>query len=105
MFAHERSLVLKYEGKPFALLGVNTDDSLEKLQLAQKKHDLNWRSWWDGMSGPITFQWKVEGLPTFYLLDHKGLIRWENVGSPDLKVMDQLIEQLVQEAEADRNKQ
>jgi hypothetical protein len=105
MFAHERSLVQKYEDKPFVLLGVNTDDSREKLQVAQKKHDLNWRSWWDGMGGPIASQWRVEGLPTLFLIDHKGLIRWENLGAPDLKVMDQLIEQLVQEAEADHNKQ
>jgi hypothetical protein len=105
MFAHERSLVQKYEGKPFVLLGVNADDTLEKLQQTQKKYDLNWRSWWDGMNGSIALQWKVPGLPAVYLLDHKGLIRWENLGTPDLKVMDHLIEQLVQEAEADRAKQ
>jgi len=105
MFAHERSLVQKYEGKPFVLLGVNADDTLEKLQQTQKKYDLNWRSWWDGISGPIAFQWKVEGLPTCFLIDHKGLIRWETLGVPDLKVMDQLIEQLVQEAQADHDKQ
>ena len=28
MFAHERSLVQKYEGKPFVLLGVNADDTM-----------------------------------------------------------------------------
>src|SRR5690242_9959734 len=105
MFAHERSLVQKYQGKPFVLLGVNTDDSLEKLQETQKKYDLNWRSWWDGANGTITSDWKVSGLPTLFLIDHKGLVRWENVGSPDLKVLDQLIEQLVREAEADRPKQ
>ncbi len=105
MFAHERSLVEKYEGKPFVLLGVNTDDSLEKLQQAQKKYDLNWRSWWDGMNGPITLEWKVPGLPYLYLIDHKGLVRWENFGAPQPKVLDQLIEQLVREAEADRPKQ
>ena len=105
MFAHERSLVQKYEGKPFVLLGVNTDDSLEKLQLAQKTYELNWRSWWDGMGGPIAFEWKVPGLPTLFLIDHKGLIRWETLGVPDLKVMDQLIERLVEEAQADHDKQ
>jgi hypothetical protein len=105
MFAHERSLVQKYEGKPFVLLGVNTDDSLEKLREAQKKYDLNWRSWWDGMGGLISLEWKVPGLPTVFLIDHKGLVRWENPGPPDLKVMDRLIEQLVQEAQADYDKQ
>jgi peroxiredoxin len=101
MFAHERSLVQKYEGKPFVLLGVNTDDTREKLQKAQEKYHLNWRSWWDGGDGQISAQWKVDGLPTLFLIDHKGMIRWESIGVPDLKRMDALIEQLVNEAKAD----
>jgi len=101
MFAHERSLVQKYEGQPFALLGVNCDDSREKLQKAQKKYNLNWRSWWDG-NGRISTQWKVDGLPTLFLIDHKGMIRWDSQGVPDLKRMDALIEQLVQEAKSAR---
>ncbi len=100
MFAHERSLVQKHEGKPFVLLGVNSDPSREELQRTQEENHLNWRSWWDGAGGPIVLQWKVEGLPTLYLIDHKGMIRWESIGVPDLKRMDDLIDQLVQEAEA-----
>jgi len=96
MFAHERSLVQKYEGKPFVLLGVNTDAAREKLQKAQKKYELNWRSWWDGSGGPISAQWKVEGFPTLFLIDHKGMIRWDSAVVPDLKRMDALIDQLVQ---------
>jgi thiol-disulfide isomerase/thioredoxin len=100
MFAHERSLVQKYEGKPFALLGVNTDNTREQLLHEQQANQLNWRSWLDAPNGAISTQWKVEGLPTLFLIDHKGLIRWESVGVPNLKEMDALIEQLVQEAEA-----
>lgn len=105
MFAHERSLVQRMQGRPFALLGVDVDDDRETLQKAQKKHELNWRSWWDD-GHAISRQWKAQYLPTLFLIDHKGMIRWEKVGPPDdLKEFDKRIEQLVKEAESDSNKQ
>src|SRR5215469_667428 len=94
MFAHERSLVEKYQGRTFVLLGVNVDQRLETLQRTQEKENLNWRSWWDGSSGSISLRWKVNSLPTLFLLDHKGDIRWKSVGVPNLKRMDELIERL-----------
>jgi hypothetical protein len=100
MFAHERSLVEKYQDRPFVLLGVNVDPRLETLQRTQEKEDLNWRSWWDGEGGAISLRWKAHSLPTLFLLDHKGDIRWKTVGVPSLKRMDELIEQLVKEAES-----
>jgi hypothetical protein len=105
MFAHERSLVRKYEGRPFALLGVDCDDSRETLQYAQKKHRLNWRSWWDG-NGVISLRWRVEGLPTLFLIDHKGNVRGQVVGAPsDTRPLDDMIEQLVKKAESEGSKQ
>ncbi|HTU23070.1 MAG TPA: TlpA disulfide reductase family protein [Gemmataceae bacterium] len=105
MFPHERSLVQKYEGRPFAFLGIDEDDDRETLQKAQKEHKLNWRSWWDE-GGSVAREWQVRGFPTLYLIDHKGLIRWHEVGVPeDLKKMDELIERLVKEAESEDGKQ
>jgi peroxiredoxin len=101
MFAHERSLVEKYQGRPFVLLGVDEDEDREALQEAQKQHKLNWRSWWD--EGKVIMgRWSVTGLPQLYLIDHKGVIRYEIPGAPpDTKPMDEMIEKLVKEAESD----
>ncbi len=104
MFAHERSLVQKLQGRPFTLLGVDLDSDRETLQKAQKKHDLNWRSWWD-KDNAIAQQWKVQSLPTLFLIDHKGMIRWKQIGVPDEKELDKRIEQLVKEAESEGSKQ
>ncbi|HTU93429.1 MAG TPA: TlpA disulfide reductase family protein [Gemmataceae bacterium] len=104
MFAHERSLVQKYEGRPFALLGVDEDRDRETLQKVQKEHKLNWRSWLDKDSF-IAGQWNVQGLPTLFLIDSKGMIRWHQVGVPDDKELENRIEQLVKEAEAEGGKQ
>lgn len=105
MFLHERSLVTKYEGRPFVLLGVDEDEQLEALQHAQKKNHLNWRSWWDN-GGLIASRWQAQGLPTLFLIDHKGMIRRKLVGSPsNPRRLEEMIEQLVKEAESDLGRQ
>ena len=80
MYPHERSLVKRLENKPFALLGINSDQDKESLKEAMKKEQIIWRSWWDqSTEGPIASKWNVQGWPTIYVLDAKGVIRYKNV--------------------------
>ena len=97
MYPHERSLVKRLEGKPFALLGINSDPK-ENARKAVKKEKLTWRSWWDGgtTGGPIASQWNVHGWPTIYVLDHKGVIRFKG---PREKRLDKAVDQLLSEME------
>ena len=101
MYPHERSLVQKMDSKPFVLLGINSDPSKEVLKKVTEDEKMTWRSWWDGGStgGPIATKWNVQGWPTLYVLDHKGVIRHKSAGSPGDKVLDKWIEDLVKEAE------
>src|SRR2546423_1617437 len=48
MYPHERSLVKKFEGRPFAIIGVNSDDDREVLKERMKAEQITWRSFWDG---------------------------------------------------------
>ena len=100
MYPHERSLVEKMEGRPFALLGVNSDEDLEKLRERMQEENITWRSWRNGGStaGPISTQWNVSGWPTIYLIDHRGVIRHKDLRGEEL---DQAIEELVSKAEAE----
>ena len=96
MYPHERSLVKRLEGKPFALLGVNSDPK-DRLRQAMKKENITWRSWWDGGNpgGPIATAWNVKGWPTTYVLDAKGVIRYKNVREKEMdKAVDTLLEEL-----------
>jgi hypothetical protein len=105
MFPHERSLVKKMEGKPFALVGVNSDPDRDALKEVLKKEEITWRSFWngkEGTGGPISAKWNVGGWPTLYVLDHKGIIRHKWVGSPAGNVLDEAIEKLVKEAEGEK---
>ena len=97
MVPHERELVKRLEGKPFVLLGVNGDDDREAARSVIAKEGMTWRSWWNGgQTGSIVSRWGVLSWPTVYILDHKGVIRYENVR---FEVMDQAIDRLVKEAE------
>ena len=102
MYPHERSLVKKMEGKPFALVGVNSDQDKVKLREAMAKEHITWRSFWNGeagTAGPISASWNVHGWPTLYIIDHKGVIRHKYEGSPGDEVLDEVIEKLVHEVE------
>jgi len=95
MYPHERSLVKRMKGKPFALIGVNSD-SKERVQAAIKKERITWRSWWDGgnTGGPIATQWNVRGWPTIYIMDEKGVIRYKNARG---EAMDEAVDALLKE--------
>ena len=99
MYPHERSLVKDYAGRPFALIGVNSDSDRDEILKIKEEKDLTWRSFWNGGStqGPISTAWNVSGWPTIYVIDHEGKIRYKNVRGDDL---DAAIEELVAEAEA-----
>jgi hypothetical protein len=96
MYPHERSLVKRLEGKPFALLGINSDPK-GRLQQTVKKENMTWRSWWDGGStgGPIARAWNVDSWPTIYVLDDKGVIRYRDVREKELdKAVDALLAEM-----------
>ena len=75
MYPHERSLVKKFEGQPFALIGVNSDTNLEALKKIHEAGDVTWRSFLDGKGGPIAQAWGIQGWPTIFIIDHQGVIR------------------------------
>ena len=99
MYPHERSLVKRLEGKPFALLGVNSDRDREQLKETLAEEKITWRSWWDqgSVTGPIQTKWQVTLRPTIYVLDAKGVIRFKDVND---KALDEAVDGLLTELAA-----
>src|SRR5947208_5528817 len=97
MVPHERSLVKRLEGKPFALLGIDLDSDKAALKKAEEKNKITWRSWFDGRGGPISDKWNIRFLPTVYVLDAKGVIRYKDVRDKEL---DEAVDMLLKEVEA-----
>ena len=75
-------------GKPFALLGVNSDEDRQQLKTVIKKEKISWRSWWNGGSadGPISTKWQISSWPTMFVLDAQGIIRRIDAGGADVDI-------------------
>jgi thiol-disulfide isomerase/thioredoxin len=100
MVPHERELVERMAGKPFALLGVNSDeaDDHEQATATTREEKMTWPSWWDGgVWGPIQTAYNVRHWPTIYVLDPGGVIRYIDIRGKDL---DKAVDTLLAEKEA-----
>lgn len=94
------------------MIGVNVNGyDARKLKQVMDKEKLTWRSFVD--DGSIVGTWNLPGTPTFYIIDHQGVIRHKWVGSPsdyrlgglpDAEAIDTALEKLIQAAEADQKK-
>jgi hypothetical protein len=97
--------VANLKDKPFALIGVHIGGTNTKqLREVIDKEKLTWRSFCDAGNagaGPIATKWNLSATPTFYLIDHKGVIRHKWTGPPGEKIIDAAIEMLIRSAEAD----
>ena len=70
----------------FAIVGVNSDESLERAQRAVKENKLNWENFFDGgTKGPIATAWGVRGWPRLYVLDRTGVIRAKDLRGETLE--------------------
>jgi peroxiredoxin len=67
-----------------------------------EKEQLTWRSFVD--QGAIAAQWNISASPTYYVIDHKGLIRYKWLGSPGDMAVDAALEKVIQDAERDAKK-
>ena len=94
-----RALLRRMEGRPFVLLGVNTDERPELLRRSRDAGDVTWRSWWDGPSGPIARDWNITAWPSAVILDHRGRIRFKGQLYRDAGRRDAALAQLLREAE------
>ena len=66
-----------------------------KLKEVMARESLSWRSFVD--TGAITAAWNAPGTPSYYVIDHRGMIRHKWVGNPGAKTIDAALEKLILE--------
>ncbi len=96
MYPEEKKICEEMKVRPFVLLGVNGDDKkvLAELESSRK---ITWSSWADGSNGPIARQWRLSAVPTIFLIDHRGIVRRQFVGTPKPGQLQQDIDSLLAE--------
>ncbi len=74
---HLKNAVKHFEGKPFVILGVSLDDFDELLKATLEHHKLGGIHTWEeaGRENEVATLYNAQVLPTWYLLDAKGVIR------------------------------
>jgi thiol-disulfide isomerase/thioredoxin len=94
----ERALAYQYDGKPFALLGVNFDQDPDKCRGTQVREKMFWPSLVDDVSVAAT-EWRVDLTPTIFLIDAQGDLRYTSrgVAPPEEKDLKRLIDELLAE--------
>lgn len=96
----EKELLARMKGRPFAMLGVNTDADDAAARKVVESQGVTWPNWKDGEPpGPIASLYHVQGYPTVYVLDAEGKIRAKNARG---SALDELVENLVAEQERAR---
>ena len=107
MYPHQRELMQRFEGRPFAILGVGSDKTRDELVRSVEAGTITWRSWWEPIGdepGPIASRWHIDAWPTIIAIDHRGTIRARTsgtLGRDDKMVtgLDDVIDALIGEAE------
>ena len=95
-------------GKPFVLLGINSDKDRKAIKAVTVKERITWRSWWDGggIEGPIATKWQISNWPTLYVLDANGVVRYieSHGGTPNGAALDKIVDSLLKEFNANSEK-
>lgn len=93
----------QYQDRPFTLLGVHVDGiPAQQVQQVMVDNDLPWRSFvdvGDAGAGGIVSRWNRPATPTFYLIDHEGVIRYRWAGPPGDQIMDAALDELIRATE------
>ena len=96
LYPQQRDLLKRYQGRPFAVLSVDTDEDKAPLRQAIAAGEVAWPCWWDGgVGGPITLRRGIDSFPTVFVIDRKGTVRFKDIQGPQL---DEVVETLLNES-------
>jgi thiol-disulfide isomerase/thioredoxin len=96
MIPHSRELVKKMRDKPFVLVSISIDAKKDTLKDFMKTNEMPWTHWWNGQTGGVVATLRISFIPTIYVVDRKGIIRYKNVRDKEL---DKAVETLMKEFE------
>ena len=99
MIPHEKELAKRLEGQPFMLLGVSADNEQDQLKSFINQKSISWPNIFDGPSGPLAAAWRIDGYPTVFIVDAKGIIRYKQAGfsTESMSKMDNAIDKMLKD--------
>lgn len=98
---HLQELVKLHRDEPFVLIGINTGDKPEDYRKGLEKHQITWISAYQGDETAIAKLYKVQGYPTYFLIDPEGKLVKTSSSSKDY---DEPIRELLAKVKEQRGK-
>lgn len=97
MIPDEQALVQRLAGKPFVLIGINSDgESRSALKDKFTNEKITWPQFIEGRERTISQTWNVFAYPTLYIIDPEGVIRHRDLHGP--QQIEQAIDALLAKA-------
>jgi thiol-disulfide isomerase/thioredoxin len=94
MIPHEREMVERLKGKPFALISISFDEKKETLKDFLAREPMPWTHWWNGAEGRLVDTLNIHYYPTIFVIDAAGVIRHKDLRGEALeKAVNALLEQ------------
>ena len=73
----------KYAGRGVSVIAVNIGENKNTYQDFIRSHQYEYVRWARDSSGEISGMYKVRGIPTTYVVDQAGFVRYAQVGYGD----------------------
>lgn len=86
MYPNNRELLKTMTSRPFAIVGVMSDEKIDTVNQAVANKDITWPVWWEGPKRSVSEVWNVKSWPGIFILDHKGIIRYKNLRGDHLNL-------------------
>ncbi len=74
-YIYIKKSISNLKNKKIELIGISTDENLEKWKEYLKKHDYNWRNYLEGIDNTLTNKLSINSFPTYVIIDNKGNIK------------------------------
>ena len=91
-----KALYEEYHDKGLEIIGINLDLSREQALAFIEHFELPWPQYWDGKGydSKLAVLFRVQAIPTLYLIDQEGVIRGKWLGLAEEEVKDKIEELL-----------
>lgn len=91
-----KSTYQKYKNQNFEIIGISVDRDLNELTTYLETKGITWPQYYDS-GGQISNLYQVQAIPTTYLIDSKGIIRYANLRG---NALENAVRQLVLETDS-----
>ena len=94
----------RFQGKPFAMLGVSSNEYKEEAREVIVKNGIFWPNWFD--DGSIGKLFRIRTYPSVIVIDADGIVRDETIWRDDLeKTVKTLVNEATKSKKPDRDQE